>query len=51
MRRPEERSWWKRDVIKEAEMITGKEDEGIKGKGNKVRWAFKSEPLNVKELE
>jgi hypothetical protein len=40
MRRPEERSWWKRGVIKEAERITGKEDEGIKGKGNNVRWAL-----------
>jgi hypothetical protein len=36
MRRPEERSWQKRGVIKEAERITGKEDEGIKGKGKNV---------------
>jgi hypothetical protein len=40
MRRPEERSWWKRGVIKEAERITGKKDEGIKGKENNVRWAL-----------
>jgi hypothetical protein len=43
MRRPEERSWWKRGAIKEAERIMGKADEGIKGKGNNVRWVLCSE--------